>query len=494
MNLPRASFYNRAVISRFLHTRDELFIGNIRGGLWPVLLVFPLSVIIGDLRYFDLKIDIAGFKSYELMLFPLGLGWLVSAFIPKRLIIPILRISAVLSAFLLPLEIFMPDNIMRLKVFMAFQFFNGVCAACAFSLFCFKLNNVERLFAMIIIQFYYGFYYTVWRAFPIVQTVGKTWGSIAVMAVYLVVVFACNRRKHEFLTDTSEKASLSTGQSGSSNLITREWSSGAVFVIALDVVYYMIMCMINYVEWAENSVSSMAFGIGSLASIILIIIIQLLNNRSALYSWLLFLALSLLGMGFLIFDSPGTRLSGSFAYGFGDGLGYIIIYYLCGGAIKKSKSLKMFRLYCAVFFVEYFAISGVFSRAFDNFALPNRYLAFGVVLVLCSACFLIMPLLQKKLFETDWTDGLHLRDLVEYIGPLAETEKINIKDNLNLTDREHEIFTMLLKNMSPKEIAYTLRVSFHTVVFHRANLYRKLGIQSKAELFTQYSSMSGNTG
>jgi len=464
-----------SLISRFFQTRDELSLRNIRGGLWPVLLVFPLSVIMGDLRYFDLKIALAGYQSYELMLFPLGLGWLASAFVPKRLIIPLLRIAAVFSALLLPLEIVMPDNIFRLEVFMAFQFLNGICAACAFSLFCFNLNNVERLFAMIIVQFYYGFYYTVWRAFPAVQAVGKTWGSIAVMAAYLVVVFACNNRKHEILFDT-EKGALTPGQVG----------SGALFVIGLDVVYYMIMCMINYVEWAENSVSSMAFGIGAFASIILIIIIQLLNNRSALYSWLLFLALSLFGLGILIFDSPVTRLVGSSAYGLGDGLGYIIIYYLCGGAIKKSKSLKMFRLYCVVFFVEYFVISGVFSHAFDRFAWPNHYLAFGVVLVLCSACFLIMPLLQKKLFEADWTDGLHLKDMAEYAQPLAVTEAINIKDHLELTDREHEIFTMLLKSISPKEIAYTLKVSYHTVVFHRTNLYRKLGIQSRAELFAQY--------
>ena len=475
-----------SLISRFFQTRDELLLGNIRGVLWPVLLVFPLSVIIGDLRYFDLKMEISGYQSYELMLFPLGLGWLVSAFIPKRFIIHCLRIAAVLSALLLPLEILLPANIHQLEVFMAFQFFNGICAACAFSLFCFKLNNVERLFAMIIVEFYYGFYYTVWRAFPAVQTAGKTWGSIAVMAAYLVVAFAClttrewpgdNIRKSEILSDT-DKGTLTPNKS----------DSGAAFVIGLDVVYYMIMCMINYVEWAENSVSSMAFGIGSFISIILIIFIQLLNNRSALYIWLLFLALSLFGLGVLIFDSPVTRISGSFAYGLGDGLGYIIIYYLCGGAIKKSKSLKMFRLYCVVFFVEYFCISGAFSHAFDRFEWPNYYLAFGVVLVLCSACFLIIPLLQKKLFEADWTDGLHLKDMAEYAKPLAETEEINIKDNLNLTDREREIFTMLLKGISPKEIAYPLKVSYNTVIFHQKNLYRKLGIQSIHELFARYSS------
>ena len=468
-----------SLILRFFQTRDELSLGNIRRALWPLLLVFPLSVIMGDLRYFDLKMEIGGYQSYELLLFPLGLGWLMLTFTPRRLIIPLLRIAAVLSALLLPFEIFMPDGLYRLEVFMAFQFLNGICAACAFSLFCFRLNNVERLFAMIIVEFYYGFYYTVWRAFPAVQAVGKTWGSIAVMAAYLAVVFAYNSRKHEILPDT-EKGTLTP-------------QSGAAFVIGLDVVYYIIMCMINYIEWAENSISSMAFGIGSFLSIIVIIFIQLLNNRSALYSWLLFLTLSLFGLGILIFDSPVTRLSGSFAYGLGDGLGYIIIYYLCAGAIKKSKSLKMFRLYCLVFCAEYVVISGVFAHAFDRFEWPNYYLAFAVVLVLCSACFMLIPLLQKKLFEADWTDGLHLKDIAEYALPLAETEAINDKDHLNLTDREHEIFTMLLGGKSPKEIAYTLKITFDTVRYHQKKLYRRLGIQSIQELFAKYSPKQAKT-
>jgi DNA-binding CsgD family transcriptional regulator len=244
--------------------------------------------------------------------------------------------------------------------------------------------------------------------------------------------------------------------------------------------------MINYVEREEGSVSSMAFGLGSFTSIILIIIIQLLNNRSALYSWLLFLALSLFGLGALMFDSAVIGLSGSFAYGLGEGLGYVIIYYLIGGAVKKSKSLKIFRLYCVVSFAEYFFISGALSLAFGRFELPNHYLAFGVILVLCCVCFLLIPLMQKKLFERDWTDGIQLQDMAEFAQPLSETEAINDKGNLNLTDREREIFTMLLKRMSPKDIGYTLKISHHTIDFHRRNLYRKLGIQSRSELFAVY--------
>jgi len=488
---------HRVKIANFLKFRDELTIQNIRWKLWPLLLVLPLSVIMGDLRYFDLEMQIAGFESYELLLFPMGLGCLVTAFIPKRLIIPVLRIAVVVSALLFPLEFLFPDNIHSFPALMAFHFFNGICEACAFSLFCFKLNNVERLSAMILIQFYFSFLYTVCRAFPEVQDALIKWGGMAVMAIFLASVFACNNKKHEILSDTGT-GSLTRGQSRLTNelltegrLSNEQEGSGAVFVIFLSVINYIISCMINYVEWAEESVSSMAFGLGSFVSIVLVIFIQLLNNRSALYSWLLFLALSLFGLGALMFDSAVTSLSGSFAYGLGEGLGYIIIYYLCGGAIKKSKSLKMFRLYCVVSFVEYFFISGALSLIFERFEMPNHNLAFAVMLVLCCVCFLLIPLMQKKLFERDWTDGIQLQDMAEFAQPLAETEAINTKDNLNLTDREREIFTMLLKRMSPKDIGYILKISHHTIDFHRRNLYRKLGVQSRSELFALYLPAAG---
>ncbi|MCL2480598.1 MAG: LuxR family transcriptional regulator [Spirochaetaceae bacterium] len=457
-----------AVVARFFQTRDELTFRNIRGSLWPVLLIFPLSVIMGDLRYFDLNIAMLGFESYELMLYPLGLGWLVLTFTPKNYIIPLLRAAAIICAVLLPFQIFMPAGMGQLSLFMGFQFLNGICAAAAFFLFCFALNNVERLLCMVLIQFYYGFYYTIWRAFPVVQEAGITWGAAVVMALYLIVVFFCRAKWDEIYTSSDGKG------------------SGVPFVIGLAVVYYMTMCMINYIEWMENSVSSLAFGIGSFISIALIIIIQLLNNRSALYIWLLFLALSMFGLGVLIYDSPLSMLSGSFAYGLGDGLGYIIIYYICAGTIKKSKSLKMFKLFCLIMFVAYFIISGIFSQAFSIYKGPNNFLAFGVVLVLCSVCFILVPFMQKKLFEVDWTDGQHLRDMAEYSDSLSEVEKIDIKNELNLTNREQEMFTMLLSDTSPKEIAYNLKISYNTVNFHIKNLYRKLGIQSRTELFSKF--------
>ncbi|MDR0447857.1 MAG: LuxR C-terminal-related transcriptional regulator [Treponema sp.] len=79
------------------------------------------------------------------------------------------------------------------------------------------------------------------------------------------------------------------------------------------------------------------------------------------------------------------------------------------------------------------------------------------------------------------------------LGDNQETSITNIDsansddfDHLNLTERELEIFNLLLTDAPPKEIAYNLEISYPTVNFHTNNLYRKLGIQSRAELFAKY--------
>ena len=464
-----------AAVKSLFQTRDELSFRNIRA--LPVLLIFPVSVILGNLRYYGHSIALGGFATNELMFLLLGFGWLILRFLPEKFIIPLLRISAVLSALILLLLFFLPMGPAQFAFYMVFKMFNGLCAACSFYLFCFALNNVERLAGMIIIQLYYGFYYASWNILPDFHTAGNTWVGAALMAFFLFIVFFGNKSKSIF-------AQLNTGGSGK--------DSGVTFVIGLGVVHYMIMCMSNYIEWAGSSVSGFAFGFGTVISVALVIIFQMMKGKSALYIWLMFLAFTLFGLGVLLLDTSAAITAGSFIYGMGDSLGYIIICYMCAGAIKKSKSLRMFRIYCLVFFIQYFFISGVFSFYFNYFDAPNKFLAFAVVLVLVSLCLIFMPLIQKKLFDADWTDGLYLRDMEEYSKPLVETETINNREKLNLTPREKEIFTMLLGGNPPKEIAYILKISYETVHHHQKNMYRKLGIQSIQELFAKYGNAVKN--
>ena len=114
----------RSSITRFLQTRDELSFRNIRGRIWPLILVFPLSVIVGNLRYYDHSIALAGISSSQLMFSFLGLGWLVLVFIPEKFIMLSLRLAAIIAALLLPFLVFMPMGSGQSVIFMALKFCN----------------------------------------------------------------------------------------------------------------------------------------------------------------------------------------------------------------------------------------------------------------------------------------------------------------------------------------------------------------------------------
>ena len=80
------------------------------------------------------------------------------------------------------------------------------------------------------------------------------------------------------------------------------------------------------------------------------------------------------------------------------------------------------------------------------------------------------------------------------ITPIADgTQEISL-ENLNLTDREKEICTLLLTKLTFKEIAAALKLSHSGVSFHSQSLYRRLGIKSRKELFVKLGIRNDKSG
>lgn len=50
-----------------------------------------------------------------------------------------------------------------------------------------------------------------------------------------------------------------------------------------------------------------------------------------------------------------------------------------------------------------------------------------------------------------------------------------------LTNREHEVFSLLILNLSTKEIANKLHISEKTVRNHISNTMQKLGVKGRAQ-------------
>ena len=68
---------------------------------------------------------------------------------------------------------------------------------------------------------------------------------------------------------------------------------------------------------------------------------------------------------------------------------------------------------------------------------------------------------------------------------VADTAPLVDLSGFNLTEREKEVCKLLLTDLSYKEIGSAVGIKKPTVNFHANNLYRKLGIQSRTELFVK---------
>jgi len=64
---------------------------------------------------------------------------------------------------------------------------------------------------------------------------------------------------------------------------------------------------------------------------------------------------------------------------------------------------------------------------------------------------------------------------------------------LILTSREQEIFDMLLKGSTPKEIAYNKDLAYNTILSYQKSLYRKLGVHNINELLVKCRPLSHDT-
>lgn len=92
----------------------------------------------------------------------------------------------------------------------------------------------------------------------------------------------------------------------------------------------------------------------------------------------------------------------------------------------------------------------------------------------------------------DAIDRIHGGERVVATGASAHAEAAPWPGrDAGLTPRESEVLSMLLTGVRNKEIADSLFVSPETVKFHLANVYRKLGVRTRAEAI---ATMSGNAG
>lgn len=104
------------------------------------------------------------------------------------------------------------------------------------------------------------------------------------------------------------------------------------------------------------------------------------------------------------------------------------------------------------------------------------------LLILSPSIYKKLPFIKKKDSEIQITDT----QTAENVAEVAASDEASDFDKLaeyNLTTREKSVAELLLKGMTLKQIAAELNIGYSTVNTYCTSVYRKCGINSRAELF-----------
>lgn len=108
-------------------------------------------------------------------------------------------------------------------------------------------------------------------------------------------------------------------------------------------------------------------------------------------------------------------------------------------------------------------------------------------------CIALLAAPVDEVFLKDFDARIGLYDTLEVLKQKIElltnndsenssNEEVEIDKTDTLSVREKEVLTCVVKGQTNKEIAQTLFLSTHTIITHRRNIARKLGIHSTAGL------------
>ena len=117
----------------------------------------------------------------------------------------------------------------------------------------------------------------------------------------------------------------------------------------------------------------------------------------------------------------------------------------------------------------YFFILVFYIVLFVRLIIPTLYL-----FLILHFSFNIPPLIYL---------GVYLKKFdIEAILPGIKTRKMeNFFENHNITQREREVFLLILKGKRTKDIEKELFISYHTAKNHIHNIYQKLNVQNRLQ-------------
>ena len=233
----------------------------------------------------------------------------------------------------------------------------------------------------------------------------------------------------------------------------------------------------------NNSMGFVMIGVGGVSVVLLIIAIRVFFKTGIWHMWNLYFAI-VITMAVITAVSPAYGLSLPKHFFIGMQIsGPISALYMLGGIQKRFSSIKMLKL-CTLMLILVVPAAVLASVILEQLV-PQFYplISLAVILGMFTLFLLVSPISHKYLFSADWMEDFRKEDMPPMQAKVEEADRF---EQLELTPREREVAALLLSGRTARMVAGELRISEATVNLHTKHLYKKLNINSRAELFARF--------
>lgn len=446
------------------HSREGINLKSIRLSRMCYMLAYTFELILFLVRghFMPVGADVCGVSGGTIIVAVHGITSVVVMLLWSKRFKPLVWASVSVMVLGFVPYILLPESDLRLVfAIVAYAGLGGAVtsARCGFA---FAVNNAERLVGMVIMFFSCAVvrYIDADTANPVF------WAQVLPMllVIALSICLIMFREKDLEVRESSDKA-----------------DAGAMY---WALAYFMMYFTVDGYMWgildSDNRAEYKFLLAGLFIAGAVLVLMMTVLKLNVWHVWNFFFAVTVAMALFTVFaDRIGSRKPQYFFSGLAD-IGWPLSIYMLACVQRRFASYKLLKK-CTLIFAIASPILYFSDEFFEDFYPELSPIAMLVtVMVFTVLALMLSPISYKQLFSLKWITQLNANDM-ELIR-----EKVDERDKFGeyaLTPRQKEIATLLLAAKTRRQIAGELGVSESTVKNHTSELYKKLGINSRVELF-----------
>ncbi len=448
--------------------QEMLALRNIRKGYLQYFFAFPLAMVFINIQDFIVADGrgVFGLAHTTITFLAFALGAIVMfAFSNERNIAAISKISAMITAVGFLPWLFLPDGYLALVCDVVFMAGVGGCVSSSSFSFVFMLNNAERFFGSTLMLLLIDLVELGAEHLSISPIVQKIFALVMIAALCVCMYSSKSKDYH-----------------GAGNKAIKKFDPSIWLVLFIFFSYFATRITGFYAPAFQHPAGEWLWGLLAFALILCCIILQVVFKRSIWTLCNVFFIATIMGHLMWYIKLPAA------AYLFSElkEVGFLITFYLIGCVTNKFCDFRMHKrlvLLCM-------AVVGILYVGIDvlHMTMLTQSIAVITAGVLFVAFLLLSPAFSQHLFFADWSKEFRQINMAALVDSTlktnpAEPNRIPSLDDTNLSPREKQVVLLLLQGMTLRQVAPELGLTPSTVSTYSKAIYKKLGINSRAELF-----------